>query len=211
MITVTLRDMQHKVRNAKTLRLGLARLSKSYYGMVCAHIGVAVTVLGTCLNTIYNDQRDLRMEVGETVAIGAYEYRFAALEEVNGPNYIAQRAYIEVFADGQKISELKPEKRRYFSTDDIMTEAAIDSSAFGDLFIAMGEALEPGESGAVAWAIRIHDKPFIPWIWLGSILMALGGFLAISDKRYRLKKAVRQKTASPKPQAVTASTQTVSH
>ena len=163
--------------------------------MVLAHVGVAITVLGACLNTIYSDQRDLRMEVGERVELGRYEYHFAALNQVPGPNYIAQQGHIEVFSEGKKISDLKPEKRRYFSTNDIMTDAAIDSSFGGDLYIAMGEALEPGENNVSAWAIRIHDKPFVNWIWLGSLFMALGGFLAISDKRYRLKKA-----ASDKPQ-----------
>ena len=196
-ILVTLSDLRNKVRNAKNPLEGLSRLRKSYYGMVLAHIGVALTALGATLNTIYSDQRDMRMEVGDRVELGRYEYHFADLQEIRGPNYLAQRGVIEIFDGDKLISELKPEKRRYFSTNDVMTEAAIDSSLVGDLYIAMGEPLEPGENGKVAWAIRIHDKPFVTWIWFGSLFMATGGFLAISDKRYRLKKTAKLKSQAP--------------
>jgi cytochrome c-type biogenesis protein CcmF len=187
-IFVTLADVIHKTRNADSMAAGLKKLTRSYYGMVCAHIGVAVTVFGACLNSIYSDQRDLRMEVGDQVELGRYVYEFEALDQIQGPNYVAQRATINVMADGKQISQLLPEKRRYFSTNDIMTEAGIDSGFWGDLYIAMGEALKSSESGKDAWAIRIHDEPFVNWIWFGSLFMAIGGFLAISDKRYRLKK-----------------------
>lgn len=197
-IFVTAADLLDKTRNAQTRVQGLRKLTRSYYGMVTAHIGIAVTILGACLNTIYSDQRDLRMEEGQRLTLGRYEYLFVELKDVRGPNYIAQQGHIQVFSQGKKISDLRPEKRRYFSTNDVMTEAAIDSSFWGDLYIAMGEPLAPGENGQQAWAIRVHDKPFVNWIWLGSLLMALGGFLAISDKRYRLKKRVvshKQKAA----------------
>ncbi|MGH1485478.1 MAG: heme lyase CcmF/NrfE family subunit [Cellvibrionaceae bacterium] len=192
-IFVTMADMWHKTRNANTRLEGLRKLTRSYYGMVLAHTGIAVTVLGTCLNTIYSDQRDLRMEAGERLELGRYTYHFVSVEKIKGPNYIADRGHLEVFSKGKKISDLKPEKRRYFSTNDVMTEAAIDSSFSGDLYIAMGEPLASGENGQAAWAIRIHDKPFVNWIWFGSLFMALGGFLAISDKRYRLRKKVKEK------------------
>jgi cytochrome c-type biogenesis protein CcmF len=198
-IFVTFTDMLHKSRNAKSLSSGLRKLTRSYYGMVLAHIGVAVTVLGACLNTIYSDQRDLRMEAGEKLELGRYVYHFAGVREVQGPNYLAQQGQIEIFYNDKKVSDLKPEKRRYFSTNDVMTEAAIDSGFWGDLYIAMGEPLAPGDNGEVAWAIRIHDKPFVNWIWFGSLFMALGGFLAISDKRYRLKKAAKESEIAASP------------
>jgi cytochrome c-type biogenesis protein CcmF len=187
---VTLTDVVHKTRNANSLIEGLKKLTRSYYGMVFAHLGVAVMVLGACLNTIYSDQRDLRMVVGDDVELGRYSYEFTKLEEVKGPNYIAQRATINIYSKDKWISQLQPEKRRYFSTNDIMTEAGIDSGFWGDLYIAMGEPLETGDSGKAAWAIRIHDEPFVNWIWFGALFMSIGGFLAISDKRYRLKKRI---------------------
>jgi len=195
-IFVTTADLLHKTRNSTTRLQGLRKLTRSYYGMITAHIGIAVTILGACLNTIYSDQRDLRMEAGQQLTLGRYEYHFVKVNEVRGPNYIAQQGHIEIFSEGKKISDLKPEKRRYFSNNDVMTEAAIDSSIWGDLYVAMGEPLAPGENGQQAWAVRIHDKPFVNWIWLGSLLMALGGFMAISDKRYRLKKQTKENNKS---------------
>ncbi|MBX2807346.1 MAG: heme lyase CcmF/NrfE family subunit [Cellvibrionaceae bacterium] len=188
-VATTLRDLMVKQRNAASVIQGLRRLTRSYYGMVIAHIGVAVTLLGVCLNTIYSDQRDVRMAVGERLSLGRYDYHFVRVDAYRGPNYSAQQGHITVYEGDQIISVLKPEKRRYLSSQDIMTEAAIDSGFWGDLYIAMGEPLAADDSGAAAWAIRIHDKPFVVWIWFGALFMALGGFLAVSDKRYRVKKA----------------------
>ncbi len=201
-IYVVVFDLYLKASSSKHFTVGLSKLSRSYYGMVIAHIGVAATVLGAGLNTIYSDQRDLRMETGERLELGRYEYNFVGIETIRGPNYTSEQGHIEIFSKGKKISDLKPEKRRYFSTNDVLTEAAIDSNFWGDRYIALGEFLGKTEAGTDAWAIRIHDKPFVNWIWLGSLLMALGGFLAISDKRYRLKKKVFEKvpaenTANP--------------
>jgi cytochrome c-type biogenesis protein CcmF len=190
---VTLADLYRKAQHRDNLRQGLGKLTRSYYGMVVAHLGVAVAILGAGLNTIYSDQRDLRMEVGQEVSVGSHRYHLVDIQQVRGPNYTAQRGVIDIYQDERFISQLKPEKRRYFSTNDVMTEAAIDSGLFGDLYIAMGEPLEVGQSGNAAWAIRIHDKPFVTWIWFGALLMATGGFLAISDKRYRLKKKLNKK------------------
>ena len=193
-MTTLLADIHHKLRNATGLMRGLHSLSRSYYGMVLAHFGVAVTLLGVCLNTIYSDQRDLRMEVGERLTLGRYEYFFAGIENDRGPNYFAQRGSIKVYQNGQLIEELQPEKRQYFSGGNVMTEAAIDSGIFGDIYIALGEPLALGDEGQQAWAIRIHDKPFVNWIWLGALLMGLGGIIAASDKRYRLRKPLRQRS-----------------
>ena len=188
-----LADICHKLRNAVGIMRGLSALSLSYYGMVLAHWGVAVTLLGVSLNTIYSDQRDLRMEVGQRLSLGRYEYFFTAIENGRGPNYFTQRGSIRVYRDDQLIGELYPEKRQYFSGGNVMTEAAIDSGIFGDIYIALGESLTPGDKGQPAWAIRIHDKPFVNWIWLGALSMALGGIVAVGDKRYRLRKTMRHK------------------
>lgn len=197
-VTTLTVDMMHKVRNANTVSQGLSRLTRSYYGMVLAHFGVAVTLLGACLNTIYSDQRDLRMEEGERQILGRYEYHLVAIKGIKGPNYRAQQGQIDVYQGQQLLTTLYPEKRRYLSGGNVMTEAGIESGFFGDIFVALGESLGVADSGKKAWAVRLHDKPFVNWIWLGSLFMALGGFLAISDKRYRLKnkKAAKENTTA---------------
>ncbi|MFT6102595.1 MAG: cytochrome c-type biogenesis protein CcmF [Granulosicoccus sp.] len=180
-------DIRQKTRNANNLSAGLSRLTRSYYGMVVAHVGVAVTVLGACLTTIYSDQRDVRMEEGQRISSGRYEYHLVAIRPVNGPNYRAQQGQLDVYENGEFVSRLLPEKRQYLSGGNTMTEAGIDSGIFGDIYVALGESLGKTPDGKAVWAVRLHDKPFVTWIWLGAILMSLGGILAISDKRYRLK------------------------
>ncbi len=187
--TITV-DIKNKIRNADSVVAGLRRLTRSYYGMVIAHFGVAVTVLGTCLNTIYTEQRDLRMEEGQRSTLGRYEYHLVDIRNFRGPNYFSEMGQIDVYQQDQFLTSLYPEKRRYFSGGNIMTEAGIESSFFGDIFVALGESLGETASGKQAWAVRLHDKPFVNWIWLGSLLMAIGGFCAISDKRYRMAKRI---------------------
>jgi len=203
-ILTTIVDLRHKTQNAENLWAGLRKLTRSYYGMISAHLGIAILVLGTCLNTIYSDQRDLRMEEGQRTVLGKYEYEFDRVEQVRGPNYVAQRAYMNIYENGQLIGELKPEKRQYVTTGDILTEAGIRSSFGGDLFVALGEELQSASNGKIAWAVRIHNKPFVTWIWFSSLFMAFGGFLAISDKRYRKKiKAKFSKTQDDETMPVT--------
>ena len=189
-------DILHKVRNAASLSKGLSRLTRSYYGMVLAHIGVAVTLLGACLNTIYSDQRDLRMEEGERLELGRYEYHLVVINNIKGPNYHAQQGHVNVYQDQQLISSLYPEKRQYLSGGNVMTEAGIDSGFWGDIYVALGEELGVTAEGKEAWAIRLHDKPFVNWIWFGSLFMGLGGLLAVMDKRYRLKNTTKASAAA---------------
>lgn len=195
-------DIRHKTRNASSLTKGLSGLTRSYNGMVVAHVGVAITVLGACLNTIYSDQRDLRMEEGQRLTLGRYEYHLVAVRGVAGPNYRAQQGQIDVYKNDQLVSSLLPEKRHYLSGGNVMTEAGIDSGFWGDIYVALGESLGKTEDGKSAWAVRLHDKPFVNWIWLGSLFMGLGGILAISDKRYRLKNKIKNDHSNEK--AVTA-------
>ncbi|GAA5317670.1 MAG: heme lyase CcmF/NrfE family subunit [Candidatus Pelagadaptatus aseana] len=187
-------DVLYKVRNAESVWQGMQRLKISFYGMIIAHMGVAFTVMGVGLNTVYSDQRDLRMTPGQTLAQGGYEYRFEGTQKVRGPNYVSDQGTIVILQDKQLVATLYPEKRRYLSGGNVMTEAGIDAGFFRDLYVALGEPLDDG-----AWAVRVHTKPFVRWIWLGSIFMALGGLMAILDKRYRAVK-LRQKNSA----AVTA-------
>ncbi len=176
-------DLYRKVRHADSIGAGLRKLRLSYYGMFSAHIGVAITLIGVILNTIYSDQRDLRMEAKQSVEVGDYRFELDRLEKVRGPNYIADQATIYVFDGERQVATLQPQKRRYLASGDVMTEAGIDAGLMRDIYVSMGEPLSGN-----AWAVSVHDKPFVRWIWLGTIFMSIGGVLAVSDKRYRIRR-----------------------
>ncbi len=157
--------------------------SLSYYGMQLAHLGVAVFIIGVALVKGYETERDVRMDVGDTLNTGGYEFRFNGVTEEQGPNYVAGKGHVTISKNGKVVSELYPEKRQYNVSGMPMTEAAIDAGLLGDLYVSLGEPI-PDSDGA--WAVRIYIKPFVDWIWAGCLLMSLGGLLAISDRRYRI-------------------------
>jgi len=159
----------------------LSMQSRSYYGMLLAHVGVAVFVVGVTMVTGYQTEQDVRMEIGDTVNAGGYTFRFNGVTNVPGPNYRAARAEIEVSRNGAVVNKMYPEKRSYLANENVMTETAIDSGLFRDLYISLGEPVSQG-----AWSVRVYYKPFVGWIWGGAVLMALGGGLALSDRRYAL-------------------------
>jgi cytochrome c-type biogenesis protein CcmF len=134
----------------------------------------------------YSVENDLKMNPGDTRELSGYEFRFIAVEQVRGPNYIADEARFEVRRDGEVVAMMAPQKRRYLASGSVMTEAAIDAGLFRDLYVAMGEPV--GNDGA--WAMRLHYKPLVRWMWLGAILMAVGAFTAAMDKRYRRQRDV---------------------
>jgi len=177
---VTLIDLWQKARHSRSLLSGLSRLKGSYYGMVVAHLGIAVCVVGAGMTSLYSVQRDIRMEPGDVTQVSGYQFEFRGMREVQGPNYFADQASIFVTKNDRYINELTPEKRRYVASGQTMTEAAIDGRLMRDLYVALGEPLK-GD----AWAIRVYVKPFVRWIWLGGLLISIGGLLAVLDKRYR--------------------------
>ncbi|MFK8048043.1 MAG: heme lyase CcmF/NrfE family subunit [Halioglobus sp.] len=181
-----LRDFINRVKNASSFKRGIGRLTPSYWGMLIAHMGFAMTVVGVVVVSQFNVERDLKMSPGDREVVAGYEFHLIEIVPVKGPNFVADEARFEVFEEGKLIATLGPQKRRYTATGSIMTEAAIDDGIFRDLFIAMGEPV--GSSGA--WAIRLHYKPFIRWIWLGALLIGFGSFATVFDKRYRTRKAV---------------------
>jgi len=169
--------------------------SASYYGMLLAHAGLGVFVVGVTLVKGYEIERDVRLDPGESVAVGGYDFRFLGATPGPGPNYRAVTGTVEVRQDGRLVETLKPEKRIYNASGQTMTIAAIDVGLLGDRYVSLGEPVGGGANDiAGAWAVRIYIKPFIDWIWAGAFLMALGGFMAVSDRRYRL--AVRRKTGA---------------
>ncbi len=162
---------------------GMKKIPLSHYGMNIAHIGVAVFIVGVAFTESMSLQKDLRMEKGDTISLGGYSFTFEGANSREGPNYIAYEGQVSVIGPkGESVGMLTPEKRTYYVRGMPMTEAGIDAGLFRDLFVALAEKLDNG-----AWSLRVYYKPFIRWIWLGCIFMALGGLVAILDKRYRLK------------------------
>ena len=157
------------------------RLTRAFLGMLLAHAGIGVFVIGVTLVKSYETERDLRMAPGDTVMLGGYSFRFEGVRDVRGPNYTAARGAITLLRDGKTIARLAPEKRVYLVQRNPMTEAAIDAGISRDVYVALGDSV-----GGEAWTVRVHIKPFIRWIWLGCLLMAFGGLLAASDRRYRI-------------------------
>ena len=162
------------------------RIAWSYWGMHTAHLGMAVVVIGITMVKGYELERDVRMGIGETVTLRDYTFELKRVEDVEGPNFKALRATLEVKKDQRIVAQLQPEKRRYFSSAMPMTEAAIDTGLFRDLYVSLGDPVEPHpETRAPRWNLHVYDKPFISWLWGGALLMVLGGLIAALDKRYR--------------------------
>ena len=179
------RDILDKTRH-KGLLKGLPSLGRSYWGMQMAHFGFAVCALGVVLTSLGSYERDLRMAPGDSVELAGYRFQFDGAVHHEGPNFISDKGTVRVFDGEREVKVLYPEKRLYTVQQATMTEAGIDAGFTRDLFVALGEPLEQG-----AWAVRVHIKPFVRWIWLGGLLMAFGGFLAAADKRYRIKVRTR--------------------
>ena len=163
----------------------------SYYGMLLAHFGMAVFIVGVTVVGGFAVEKDVRMAPGDTVAIGSYVFKLEGLAERRGPNYAAVRATLSVTDDGRPIGELNPERRVYTVSRSPMTETAIDRGFTRDLYVALGDSV-----GTNAWGMRVYYKPFVGWIWGGCLLMALGGMLAVMDRRYRAARRTANEPAA---------------
>jgi len=171
-------------------RLGAIGLSQ--WGMVVAHVGVGVFILGVTMVKSYESSNDLKMTVGDTATVGGYAFTFKGINELKGPNYMAARARIEVSRNGVLERVMEPEKRMYTVQRMPMTEAAIDTGLFRDLYVSLGEPID-----MQTWVVRVQYKPMVDWIWWGCLLMAFGGMLAVADRRYRLARTQPAATLSP--------------
>jgi cytochrome c-type biogenesis protein CcmF len=156
--------------------------TRSFIGMQVAHLGIAVFTIGVTMVGAYQEEKDVRMLAGESVSVGGYDIQLQGVRPVPGPNYKAMQGTFLLTRNGKLEATMYPEKRNYFSSTMPMTEAAIDASLTRDIYVSLGEELDDK-----AWAVRVYYKPFVDWIWGGCVLMALGGLLAMSDKRYRMK------------------------
>lgn len=182
-------DIKDKTRHAKGLINGLRKLSPSYYGMQIAHIGVLVTALGVAGVSALSLEKDVAMTVGDSTHVQGYDFYLQEFELIQGSNYDATRASIQVKKDGKLITTLYPQKRNYVVSMMPMTEVGLRASLFNELYVALGEPIiKDGKMDNNTWAVRVHVKPMVRWLWLGSIVMALGGVVAMLDKRYRMKK-----------------------
>jgi cytochrome c-type biogenesis protein CcmF len=190
------RVLQLRASTSASVSKALLRLPRGYWGMLVAHFGVAVFVVGVTLVRGYEVEKDVRMNPGDTVAAGGYQFRLDGLKRIQGPNYDATRGAISVTRNERPVATLHPEKRFFTVQQMPMTEAAIDTGVTRDLYVSLGEPLPDG-----AWVVRVYYKPFVSWIWGGAFLMALGGIIAVTDRRYRL---ARRDTLAPATGAATA-------
>ena len=182
-------DWWQKVANKTDKVASLFKQSLSYYGMLLGHLGIAVSMIGVAVTVYYSVEKDVRLEPGQSVTLSGYEFTLVQMNQVQGPNYVADQGEIRVRYDGEVIPTLLPEKRLYNASGQVMTEAAMDDGIFRDLYVALGEPVDTN-----AWAVRVHYKPFVRWIWFGGMFIALGGLITAFDKRYR---SVRRKVHVP--------------
>ena len=180
-VLLTLIDWMAKLGGSSSDWWAKARkLPRNYYGMLIAHLGMAVSLVGILFVSVQSQEEMVRMSQNDSVTLSGYEFVFKGVSKVQGPNYVSDMATISIFEEGRQIATLYPEKRVYKARTQMMTEASIDAGLFRDLYISLGEQLE-GDT----WGLRVHVKPFVRWIWLGGILMTFGGLLSALDKRYR--------------------------
>ena len=179
-------DLVERLRPAGGVHTGVLRrmrlIPRAVLGMMLAHFGIAVFIFGVTMVRTAEVERDVRMAIADTTEINGLIFTFRGVREVAGPNYRALRGRVDVTENGKPVTTLYPEKRIYPATQTTLTEASIEPGFTRDLYVSLGE---PANNGA--WIVRVYVKPFIDWIWGGCLLMALGGLVAASDRRYRVK------------------------
>jgi len=183
-------DLWEKIRplpGVATTGQRLRQVQRATVGMMVAHLGVAAFIFGVTMVRSYEVERDVKMKLGDTTTVAGYTFTFLGVREVPGPNYTAAQGQIKVSREGsdEKLTEMYPEKRIYRVQRNPMTEAAIEAGLARDLYVSLGEPVDNDE----AWIVRVYVKPFVDWIWMGCFVMALGGLLAATDRRYRRKAA----------------------
>ena len=186
-VLLSLYEMKQRATHRESFFKGITKLSRSHWGMILAHLGVAMTVWGIAFSQNFSVERDVRMAVGDTVQIANYDFKFTGVSDANGPNYMGGKGQIDISKAGKPEATLFAEKRFYTVSKMPMTEAAINWGFTRDLYVALGEKIEDN-----SWALRLYYKPFIRWIWIGGLFMALGGLLCMFDRRYRFSRLVKQ-------------------
>ena len=169
-------------------------LSRGIVAMSLAHFGVGIFMLGVTTVSTYTIEKDISLNNGQSTEIAGYQFTLIKTEPVSGPNYDAVEGTVRVTRDGQEVAVLYPQKRVYRVRTSPMTEAGIDAHWQRDLFVALGDELGNG-----VWSLRVQYKPLVRFIWLGTVIMALGGIVGVTDRRYRARAAVQQDQAQPVP------------
>ena len=182
---------RHVARMARGAGIGFAlgSLPRHMLGMSFAHLGLGVVALGIVLSSAFSEERELLMRPGDAERFAGYTFVYHGERRVEGPNYVATRGHLAVSRDGARVADLYPEQRVYQVQTKPMTEAAIDETIWRDLYAALGPSHPDGARG-----VRLYVKPMIQWLWGGALLMALGGVLALSDRRYRVRPVARRQT-----------------
>ena len=176
------RLLVEKTKNSNSVILGLRKAGVGFWGMWIAHLGLIVATTGVVLVSNFDLERDFRMGVGDSVEMSNYRFEMTELSNVRGPNYSSDKGTISVFRNDRQIAELHPEKRFYQVQRNVMTEAGIDGNLTRDLYASLAEPLDDERQ---VWSVRLQVKPFVRWMWFGALLMAIGGVLSVTDKRYR--------------------------
>ena len=173
-----------KVENKRDRVASLLKQPMSYFGMLLGHVGIAVAMIGVVVTVYFSEEKDVRMGPGDIVTLSGYDFRLNKIIKVKGANYLADQGEIDVLNEGKVIVTLRPEKRFYEASGSVMTEADMDAGIFRDLYVALGEPINNTD-----WAVRVHYKPFVRWIWFGGLFVAFGGLLTVADRRYRMRKS----------------------
>ena len=179
-------DRVQRTRAGQSFLAAATKQPRSFVGMHVAHIGIAVFVVGVTMVGSFEQEKDVKMGPGESVDVAGYHFTFVGVKGVEGPNYTAAQGEFDLAVDGKFVRKMNPEKRTYHSSAMPMTEAAIDAGFLRDVYVSLGEPIDRDKPEG-EWAVRVYYKPFVDWIWGGCVLMALGGLLAMLDRRYRIK------------------------
>ena len=202
-VATALINFLERVHNTRAGRGFIAAASsqpRSFVGMHVAHIGVAVFVVGVTMVSSFQDEKDVKLAPGQSVDVAGYHFTFNGVREVEGPNYVAARGDFDLTVNGKLVRKMNPEKRNYHSSQMPMTEAAIDTGLLRDVYVSLGEPIDRDKPEG-EWAVRVYYKPFVDWIWGGCGLMALGGLIAMLDRRYRVKARARDNLPAGTQQA----------
>jgi cytochrome c-type biogenesis protein CcmF len=186
-LSTSLLGVYDRVATKANKMAALFVMPRWFYGMTIAHIGVAVFIVGVSLTSTYSIEKDIRLAPGQSYELGGYKFEFKDVQEVKGPNYLATEGLVIASKDGEAVAVLQTQKRNYGQGTMPMTEAGIDAGITRDLYVSLGEPLGSSDN---AWSVRLYYKPFVRWIWMGGVFMALGGLLAATDRRYRLNARV---------------------
>lgn len=207
-LATSVAGMLKQTRHAPSVMAGMKQLTLSYYSMTVAHLGVALLVIAAGLTSVYSVERNIILIPGEEKELFGYSWGFDGVRQVRGPNYFAEEATVFISRDGNDVTTLNPQKRHYMSGAMVTTEADIEGNLWRDLYVSLGEAAEPKEAGG--WVITVYVKPFIFWLWTGLLLIALGGFMSLVDKRYRRIAVNRQASVKQPDTGTPAVEQSVS-